>query len=73
MNVDEGLPIQALTVYQASLLRSNFLLSKQNIILHILEKVKETQIKVLGEEPSLPRGLLKSFFMLLHSLILVNE
>ena len=40
-----------------SLLRNNFLLIKQDTILHIFERVKETQVKVLSEEPSLPDNL----------------
>jgi len=53
-------------------LHNNILFVKQNIILHVLEKVKETQIKVLGEEPDLPNSLVKALFMMLHSLLLVH-
>ena len=41
------------------LLSSNVLLIKQDTVLHFLERVKETQVKVLGEEPGLPDGLVK--------------
>ena len=55
------------------LLCSNFLLVKENTVLHILAKVKETQVKVLGEEPKMLDGLVEPLFMLLHNLLLVYE
>ena len=62
-----------LLLINSLLLYSNVLLAKKSTILHILERVKETQVKVLGKEPSLPDGLVESFAMLLHDLLLVNK
>ena len=45
-------------------------LVKQNIILHIIERVKKTQVKVFSEEADLLDGFIKVFLMLLHSLFL---
>ena len=53
-------------------LRSNFFFVKQNTILHVLEKVKKTQVKDFGEEPGLLGGLLKALFMLVHNFLLVH-
>ena len=75
-NLDTGIIAllhSTLPLINSLLLRSNFLLIKKDIVLHILERIKETKVKVLGKETSLPDSLLKPFFMLLHDLLLVNE
>jgi len=54
------------------LLSGNIFLIKQNSFLHILERVKKTKVKVLGEELGLPDGLVKALFMLLPNLLLVD-
>ena len=55
------------------LLSNNVFLIKQDAILHILKGIEETQVKVLRKETGLPDSLLKSFFMLIHDLLLQKQ
>jgi len=54
------------------LLSSNIFLINQNTVLHVLEKVKKTKVKVLGEELNLSDGLVKVFFIIFHNFLLVH-
>ena len=55
------------------LLSNNVFLIKQDAILHFLKGIEETQVKVLRKETGLPDSLLKSFFMLIHDLLLQKQ
>jgi len=65
--------INTLLLPRTLLLRNNFFFIKQKIVIHIIQWVKKTQVKVLGEELDLPDGLVKALFILLHNLFLVYE
>ena len=65
--------LNTLLLLTGLLFSRNIIFIKQNTVLHVLERVKETQVKVLSEEPDLPDGLVEALFMLFHDLFLVNE
>ena len=64
--------LNTLLLLTGLLFSSNIIFIKQNTVLHVLERVKETQVKVLSEEPDLPDGLVEALFMLFHDLLYLH-